>query len=109
MLVEFEKDSEFSAIIEKKIHPSDHVLASDQDLDDWMRRTVKTSHHVSCTAKMGPESDSMAVVNQYGKLYGVDSLRVVDASIMPDCVRANTNVTVMAMAEMIVDFIKQGK
>ncbi|MQF98939.1 MAG: mycofactocin system GMC family oxidoreductase MftG [SAR202 cluster bacterium] len=109
MLVAFEKDSEFSAIIEKKIHPSDHVLASDQDLDDWMRRTVKTGHHVSCTAKMGPESDSMAVVNQYGKLYGVDSLRVVDASIMPDCVRANINVTVMAMAEMIVDFIKQGK
>ena len=74
-----------------------------------MRRTVKTGHHVSCTAKMGPESDSMSVVNQYGKLYGVDSLRVVDASIMPDCVRANINVTVMAMAEMIVDFIKQGK
>jgi choline dehydrogenase-like flavoprotein len=58
---------------------------------------------------MGPESDTMAVVNQYGRLYGTEGLRIVDASIMPDCVRANINVTVMVMAEMIADFIKQGK
>ena len=51
----------------------------------------------------------MAVVNQYGKTYGIAGLRVADASIMPECVRANINVTVIAMAERIADFILDGK
>ena len=46
--------------------------------------------------------------NQYGKVYGIDNLRVADASIMPDCVRANMNVTVMTIAERVADFIVQG-
>jgi choline dehydrogenase-like flavoprotein len=46
------------------------------------------------------------VVNQYGKVRGPSNLRVGDASIMPDCVRADINVTVMSMAEKIADFIK---
>ena len=50
----------------------------------------------------------MAVVDQHGKVYGVNNLRVADASIMPDCVRANINVTVMAIGEKISDFIKEG-
>ena len=55
---------------------------------------------------MGPSDDPLAVVDQYGRVYGVDGLRVVDASIMPDTVRANLNLTVMAMAERAADFIK---
>ena len=57
---------------------------------------------------MGPESDPMAVVDQHGKVYGVKNLRVADASIMPDCVRANINVTVMAIGDKISDFIREG-
>ena len=49
----------------------------------------------------------MAVVDQTGCVRGADSLRVVDASIMPECVRANINVTVMTMAERIADLIKE--
>ena len=41
----------------------------------------------------------MAVVDQYGKVYGLEGLRIVDASIMPDCIRANTNVTTLAIGE----------
>ena len=51
----------------------------------------------------------MAVVDQYGKVHGLQGLRVVDASIMPDCIRANTNVTTMMIGERVADFIKQGK
>jgi len=58
---------------------------------------------------MGPASDPMAVVDQYGKVHGLQGLRVVDASIMPDCIRANTNVTTMMIGERIADFIKAGK
>ena len=57
---------------------------------------------------MGPKSDPMSVVDQHGRVHGIENLRVADASIMPDCVRANTNVTVMAIGEKISDFIKSG-
>ena len=60
-------------------------------------------------AKMGPSSDPMAVVDQHGKVYGAEGLRVVDASIMPECVRANINVTVLMMGERVAGFIKQGR
>ena len=83
-------------------------LASDEALDDWLMRQVNTSQHISCTCKMGPASDPMAVVDQYGKVHGMSGLRVVDASIMPDCIRANTNVTTMMIGERVSDFIKQG-
>ena len=68
-----------------------------------------TAQHISGTCKMGPSSDPLAVVDQYGKVYGVEGLRVIDASIMPDCVRANLNANVMAMAERFADFIKEGR
>ena len=58
---------------------------------------------------MGPADDPMAVVSQHGKVHGLESLRVVDASIMPDCIRANTNVTTMMIGERIAEFIKAGK
>ena len=54
-------------------------------------------------------ADPMAVVDQYGRVHGVEGLRVVDASIMPNCIRGNTNVTTMMIGEHVSDFIKQGK
>ena len=109
MLVSLENDQVLAELIDNRVYPTDIDLASDDSLDAWIRKSVGTGHHVSCTAKMGPESDHMAVVDQHGKLYGIDSLRVADASIMPECVRANINVTVMVIGEMVSDFIKQGK
>ena len=73
-----------------------------------MNRTVGTSHHISGTCKMGPSSDGMAVVDQYGRVHGLDGLRVVDASIMPDCIRANTNATTLMIGERVSDFIRSG-
>ena len=52
--------------------------------------------------------DAMAVVDQFGKVHGLEGLRVADASIMPDCIRANTNVTVMVIGERVADLIRQG-
>ena len=50
---------------------------------------------------MGPPSDPLAVADQSGRVHGIDGLRIVDASLMPDSVRANINATVMMMAEKI--------
>ena len=99
----------FRAIIEDRIEPTDAELATDEALDEYIAREVTTSQHISCTCKMGPESDPMAVVDQYGRVRGLEGLRIADASIMPDCIRANTNVTTMVIGERISDFIRQGQ
>ncbi len=88
--------------------PSDAELASNDALDDWMRRNVTTTQHISGTCKMGPSSDPMAVVDQYCRVYGLEGLRVADASAMPDVIRANTNATTIMIAERVAEFMQQG-
>ncbi len=100
--------SAFEDIIEYRIHPSDEELSSDEALDTFIRRTVVSGQHITSTCKMGPVSDPMAVVDQFGRVHGIQGLRIADASVMPDCVRANTNCTTMMIGERIADFIKQG-
>ncbi|MFQ5874071.1 MAG: GMC family oxidoreductase [Dehalococcoidia bacterium] len=102
------KQAAFDHIVEERIAPADDVLESDDALDLWVKQVVRTAHHICGTCKMGPSTDPLAVVDQYGKVYGIEGLRVVDASMMPHCVRANLNATVMAMAERVADFIKEG-
>jgi choline dehydrogenase len=108
MLVNLENNPEMATLIEERITPLDSDLKSNDAMNAWMRKDVTTGHHISCTNKMGPATDEMAVVDQSGRVRGTEGLRVVDASIMPECVRANINVTVMTMAERISDLIKQG-
>ena len=102
-------DPAFKDIIEERIEPTDEELATDEALDEYLYREVTTQQHISCTNKMGPSTDPMEVVDQYGKVHGLEGLRVADASIMPNCVRANTNVTTMMIGERVADWIKQGK
>ena len=84
-----------------RLSPPDDVLASDDALDAWLLANVVTQHHSSGTCKMGPASDPMAVVDQGGRVHGLSGLMVVDASIMPDVVRSNTNATTIMIAEKI--------
>ena len=94
---------DFDDILAERVGPSDEVIESDDALDEWIMREATTGQHISGTCKMGPASDPMAVVNQHGRVHGLQGLRVVDASIMPDCIRANTNVTTMMIGERISD------
>ena len=96
----------FKEIIEERLEPTDAELATDEALDEYLLREASTSQHISCTCKMGPDSDPMAVVDQYGRVRGLEGLRIADASIMPNCTRANTNVTTMMIGERISDFIR---
>ena len=50
----------------------------------------------------------MAVVDQYCRVHGLEGLRVVDASVMPDVVRANINATTIMIAERVADWIRAG-
>ena len=56
-------------------------------------------HHVSCTCRMGRPDDKGAVVDSDCRVIGVENLRVIDASIMPSLVRANTHIPVLMIAE----------
>jgi len=96
----------YRGIVERRIEPTDEDLASDEALDAWLRRTVSTSQHISGTCKMGTDSDPMAVVDQRCRVRGLQGLRVVDASVMPDCIRANTNATTIMIAERVADWAK---
>jgi hypothetical protein len=83
MLVGLENHPAMSSLIEERLTPLDTDLQSDKSLDSWLMKEVTTGHHISCTTKMGPKSDPNSVVDQTGKVHGIKSLRVVDASIMP--------------------------
>ena len=98
----------FEEILGPRLAPTDEHVASDDALDAWMRREVTHTNHLSGTCKMGPASDPLAVVDQEGRVHGLDGIRVADASIMPDCVRANTNATTMMIGERMADLILRG-
>ena len=108
-VVELESHPALKELIDERITPTDEELASDEALNLWLLKNVGTSHHISCTCKMGPADDPMAVVDQHGKIHGMQNIRVVDASIMPDCIRANTNATTIMIAEKIADYVIEGK
>ncbi|MCY3991812.1 MAG: GMC family oxidoreductase N-terminal domain-containing protein [Caldilineaceae bacterium] len=77
------------------------ALHDDAALDRWILANADTGHHTSSTCKMGLPTDPLAVADQSGRVLGIEGLRIVDASLMPDSVRANINATVMMMAEKI--------
>ena len=87
----------------KEISPGENIN-SDDDLNNFIRSKGDTAYHPSCTCKMG--NDDMSVVDQELKVYGVEKLRVIDASIMPNIVSGNLNATTVMIAEKASDLIQ---
>jgi 4-pyridoxate dehydrogenase len=81
-------------------------VRSDDALDAYIRATAATAHHPLGACKMGPEGDRMAVVDPELRVRGVEGLRVVDASVMPDLVGGNINAPVIMIAEKAADLIR---
>lgn len=71
-----------------------------------LKHMVSTTYHPTSTCKMGPPSDPSAVVDSRLKVHGVQGLRVVDASVMPNIVSGNTNAPSIMIGERASDFIK---
>jgi choline dehydrogenase/4-pyridoxate dehydrogenase len=78
---------------------------SDAEIDAHIRNTAITVHHPLGTCAMGADSDAMAVVDGALRVRGVEGLRVVDASVMPDLVSGNINAAVVMIAERAADLI----
>ena len=79
------------------------VLKDPQLLQSFIEDAVVGAWHASSSCRMGAASDPMAVTDGSGRVYGVDGLRVVDASIFPTIPRANLNFPVLMVAEKIAD------
>jgi choline dehydrogenase len=109
LCVSFLDHPDYADIVKGLIEPTPDELASDDALNNWLMRTVSTSQHISGTCKIGTDDDPMAVVDQHCRVRGLEGLRVTDASVMPDCIRANTNCTTIMIAERVADFIKAGE
>ena len=75
-------------------------------LADWVKASVWPGWHVCGTCRMGPDGDPLAVLDGECRVRGVAGLRVVDASVMPTIPRANTNLTTIAIAEKIADWLR---
>ena len=84
------------------------ALASDADLEAFVRDRVATTYHPVGTCKMGPSTDPMAVVDARLRVHGIDGLRIADASIMPNLIGGNTSAPSMMIGERAADFILRG-
>ncbi len=80
-------------------------VATDEEIDAHLRRKAESAYHPSCTCRMGLPTDRMAVVDGAARVHGLEALRVVDASIMPNVVSGNLNAPTIMMAEKIADLI----
>ncbi|WP_282262927.1 choline dehydrogenase [Stenotrophomonas sp. PS02301] len=87
----------------REISPSAECQ-TDAELDAFVRAHAETAYHPSCSCAMG--TDAMSVVDGQGRVHGMESLRVVDASIMPRIITGNLNATTIMIAEKIADRIR---
>ncbi|OLN96651.1 Glucose oxidase 1 [Colletotrichum chlorophyti] len=85
--------------------PGYHELTA-QNVEDWVRSSMQSEYHPCGTCAMLPRAKG-GVVDEKFRVYGVQKLRVVDASIFPLIPRANIQSLVYAVAERAADFIKQ--
>jgi choline dehydrogenase len=92
-----------AALIAEETRPGP-ALQSDEDFIDDIRARADTVFHPTCTCMMGPDPKT-AVVDSDCRVYGVEGLRVVDASVFPTLISGNTNGPTMMVAEKAADHI----
>jgi choline dehydrogenase len=81
-------------------------VQTDEQIDAFIREKIETAYHPSCSCKMGAGSDRSAVVDSQGRVIGLESLRVVDSSIMPTITNGNLNAPTIMIAEKLSDAIR---
>ena len=80
---------------------------SGRELDDWLFAECSDAQHASGTCRMGAPDDPRAVVDPECRVRGVTGLRIVDASVMPEVVRANTHLTTVMIAEKMAETLER--
>jgi choline dehydrogenase len=93
------KTPPLSEMILQQLFPDPETTKTSSELEAAILPEVSTYNHPVGTCRMGPVTDSLAVVNSRGQVYGIEGLFVVDASIMPTIPAANTNLPTLMLAE----------
>lgn len=81
-------------------------VSTDEQLLDFCRHHGSTGYHLVGTARMGPKSDPMAVVDDALRVHGLENLRVIDASIMPSITSGNTYAATLMIGEKGADLVR---
>ena len=89
-----------------ELNPGPQVQ-TDKDIEEFIRANAETIYHPVGTCKMG--NDDLAVVNDKLSAHGLQNLRIVDASIMPNITSGNTNAPTIMIAEKAADIILQNQ
>lgn len=84
------------------------VRTDDSALDGWIRSRVTTAVHLCATARMGPDGDPGAVVDQHLRVRGVEGLRVVDTSVLPTTPSRGPAATAVLLGERAADLVAAG-
>lgn len=106
--LEFAANPLLESVVVEVMRPGPEVVESDGALEAFVRRTANSGYHPCGTARMGPDGDRGASVDQWGRVRGIDGLVVADASIMPTVPRANTNLTSIMIGERIGGWLRDG-
>lgn len=99
------RSAEMKKIGGRIINLEESILGDDRALDDWAVKNIFAVGHPSCTCRMGPDGDPSAVVDQFGRVYGVEGLRVADTSIFPKIPSRGPNATAVMTGERISEFL----
>ncbi|KAF7594744.1 hypothetical protein BBP40_008451 [Aspergillus hancockii] len=102
----FQSNAMAPVVVGDEYYPGRHVQ-TDSEILEFLKNHMMTIWHASCTCKMGIANDSMAVVDSQARVFGVDALRVIDASVFPLLPPGHPQSTVYMLAEKIADTIIQ--
>jgi choline dehydrogenase len=92
--------------IAQELAPGPDVV-TDGELADYVAKTHNTVYHPAGTARMGPASDPLAVLDPQLRVRGVDGLRVADASVLPFLPAVNPGITCLMIGEKVADLLRE--
>jgi choline dehydrogenase-like flavoprotein len=98
----------FAPLFGRLTELDDRTLDDDALLDAWMLTHLGTAIHLCGSARFGGAGDRGAVVDQYGRVHGIEGLRVADTSILPSTPTRGPAATAVLIGELVADFIRRG-
>jgi len=95
----------FAPLVAERTGLPEEVLADDRQLDRWTRRHLATAIHLAGSARMGPDDDPGAVVDQHLRVRGVAGLRIADTSVMPQVTSRGPAATAVMIGERAAELM----
>ncbi len=102
--IELAESPEFTPVVDQFFGPNRADLGSDAQLDAWIEQRLGTAFHLTGTCPMGTASNPSAVVDARCQVYGVQGLRVIDSSILPEPLSRGPAATALMIGELAAQF-----